>query len=245
MTSPGRSASSIAASGASGLTVAFPVRSNVPRASASVNSRAIDSSGCVRGGTGRVASRLMTSTSGWLARRRAERVEQVASASARPRRARTSCVACASRRRISAKPTGIGLAEQVRAVVVRLHDADRERVERAARERDRLARRGARRAVERDVHRVAAVERQLRVRDVAVAPAVERLHEVDVVGRDRRRRGRPRCAGRARRRSACVRHAVVGIAVERGRGPVLGRVRVRVAVRGRGDALARRRRRSS
>ncbi len=63
VTSPGRNAFSIAASGASVLTVALPVSSKV-RAAGSVNARAIDSSGCVRGGTGRTASRLITNASG-------------------------------------------------------------------------------------------------------------------------------------------------------------------------------------
>ena len=104
---------------------------------------------------------------------------------------------------------GIGLAEQVRPVVVDLDDADRERVERAARERDRLAGGGARAAVEHDVHRSSAVERQHRVRDVAVAPAVERLHEVDVVGGDLAVEVDLDALPRASP-NAWVRHAVVG-----------------------------------
>ena len=102
--SPGRSARLIAASGASGLTVALPVRSNV-RAVGSVNSRRIDSSGCVRGGTGRIASRLITITTGWSLDAAPSADEQIAR-HLHDLGTRTSRVACASRSRISAKPTG-------------------------------------------------------------------------------------------------------------------------------------------
>ena len=131
---------------------------------------------------------------------------------------------------------GIGLTEQVRPVVVHLDDADRERVERPTRERDRLSRSGARAAVEDHVHRSSAVERQHGVRDVAVAPAVDRLHEVDVVGSDLAVEiDLDALAARVSERLGAPRGG--GIAVERGARPILGPVRVRVAERGRGHSL--------
>src|SRR5207244_11341717 len=77
---------------------------------------------------------------------------------------------------------GIGLTEEVLPVVVDLDDADREGVERATRERDRLPGGRTRTAVEHHVDRSSTVEGQHGIRDVAVAPADERLHQVDVVG---------------------------------------------------------------
>ncbi len=60
------------------------------------------------------------------------------------------------------------LTEEVRSVIVGLGDANRERVERATREGDRLARGATRAGVEDDVDRRAAVEDQLRVGDETV-----------------------------------------------------------------------------
>ncbi len=134
------------------------------------------------------------------------------------------------------EPDGIVLPEEVGPVVVGLHDADRERVERAAREGDRLPGGGAGPAVERDVDGPAAVEGQLRVRDVPVRCTRQRLDEVHVIRRDALvevdldalAAGVAESLGQPRRRR---------ITVERGRGPILRPVGVRVAVHGRDDSL--------
>ena len=134
------------------------------------------------------------------------------------------------------EPDRVGLAEQVRAVVVDLDDLDRERVEGAPPEADRLPTRGARRGVERHVHGAPTVERQLHVRDETVALAQERLDEVDVVGRDRSVEVDPDALP-ARVAEGLRPPRGAGIAVERGGGPVLGPVGDGVPVRGRNDAL--------
>ena len=114
---------------------------------------------------------------------------------------------------------------------VRVVDGDREVLERAARERDRLAFRSVRRGVQRHRHRTASVEAERRARDGARVEAVERLHEVHVVRRDRlgevdldalsdRRpltRGAPRAGHVAveRLRRAVLREVPDGVAVPR------------------------------
>ena len=142
----------------------------------------------VRGGTGRTRSRLMTYDERMGLRRRDRRaasrslrhLHDLVGAHVVRRRARRAGGSRRSpQRRLRRRGSGAGRSPARRVIC--------ERRERAARERDRLARRRARRRVERDVSRVPPSNVSVDLRDPAVAAAVQRLHEVDVVGGDRRR----------------------------------------------------------
>ncbi len=184
--------------------------------------RAIESSGSLRGGTGRNACRLMTTTSGWDCDIGTDRRQQVAGHLHDLVGAHVGVGVPVAQADLGEAHT-VGSAEEVLARIVHRRDADLQRREATHRERERLATRAARRRVERERVRVPAVERHVDLRDPAIATAVHRLHEVDVVGRDRRREPEAdvlpdRLAQRGRAPGG------LDVAVERAYGAVLRRV---------------------